>query len=316
MFFNISSEYAGYTVLSYLRSRLKISSSVLSSLKSKKNGITVNGLHVTVRYVLKERDLLEIDEKDSFQCENSSIEPHNIPLNIIFENNDVIIVNKPAFMPTHPSHLHTDDTIANALAYIYRERREPFVFRPIGRLDRNTSGLSLISKNPISASFLFYARKNKMITKKYIALLSGHIESDGTLQVIDNYMKRADDSIIVRCVSQSEDPSSFRAITHWRLLYSNSNISVVEAIPQTGRTHQLRVHFAHMGHHIIGDDIYGNESKLINRHALHAFSLSLPLPYSTSITEFTSQIPKDMEFAFRAVTGEKLEDIIKYNFGE
>lgn len=316
MFFNITSEYAGYTVLSYLRSRLKISSSVLSSLKSKENGITVNGVHVTVRHILREGELLSINEKDSFQCENSSIEPHNIPLDIIFENDDIMIVNKPAFMPTHPSHLHTDDTIANALAYIYRERHEPFVFRPIGRLDRNTSGLSLISKNPVSASFLSYARKNRMITKKYIALLQGHIDSDGTTQVIDNYMKRADDSIIVRCVSQADDPDSFRAVTHWRLLYSDSSISVVEAIPQTGRTHQLRVHFAHIGHQIIGDDIYGSGSELIGRHALHAFSLSLPLPYSTSITKFTSQTPSDMESAFRVITGKELEDVLKHNCGE
>ena len=113
-------------------------------------------------------------------------------------------------------------------------------------------------------------------------------------------MKRQEESIIVRCVSSSDEEGSFRAITHWRLLYSNDEISVVEAIPETGRTHQLRVHFSHIGHPILGDDVYGKESKLIGRHALHAAYLSLPLPYGDDIAQFMAMPPEDMINAARA----------------
>ncbi len=310
MLFNIGYDNSGRTVLSFLKSTLKISSAALAALKRDEFGITVNGKHVTVRYVLCEGDRLCINEKDSREHASPHIVPANIPLDIIFENDDIIVVNKPADMPTHPSHNHNDDTLANAIAYIYAERDEPLVFRPIGRLDRNTSGISLIAKHAISASFLSYARTHGMMQKRYVAILNGHIESDGGLQRIETHMKRMQDSVIVRCVSDSEDTESFLAVTHWRLLYSNDKISLVEAIPETGRTHQLRVHFAHIGHSILGDDLYGEASDLISRHALHAASLSMPIPYTDNITQFSSLPPSDMQNAFKDLSGLDLNNIL------
>ena len=139
MDFTICKEDAGLTVLSFLKKKLKISNSALTSLKQVEMGICANGCHVTVRYILKENDVLSIKAQDSFSDENEAVEPHDIPLNIILENSELFVIDKPPFMPTHPSHNHTDDTVANALAYIYKQRNEPLVFRPIGRLDRNTS---------------------------------------------------------------------------------------------------------------------------------------------------------------------------------
>ncbi len=315
MTFIIDEQNSGRAVLSFLKSSLKISSSVLAMLKRDEKGILVNGNHVTVRYILKSGDVLSINEKDSPQDVNESIEPHDLPLDIIFENNDIMIIDKPANMPTHPSHGHIDDTLANAVAYRYAERGEIFVFRPIGRLDKNTSGISLIAKNAISASYLSFARRHGTICKKYIAILNGEIESDGSVQVIDSYMKRMEDSVIVRCIGDATEEGSFRAITHWRLIWSGNGISVVEAIPKTGRTHQLRVHFAHIGHFIIGDDMYGLPHELIGRHALHAASLSIPIPYSdiNCISEFSSAPPQDMQKAFNSITGLDLNEIILLN---
>jgi 23S rRNA pseudouridine1911/1915/1917 synthase len=201
------------------------------------------------------------------------------------------------------------------VAYRYSERGEIFVFRPIGRLDKNTSGISLIAKNAISASYLSFARRHGTICKKYIAILNGEIESDGSVQVIDSYMKRMEDSVIVRCIGDATEEGSFRAITHWRLIWSGNGISVVEAIPKTGRTHQLRVHFAHIGHFIIGDDMYGLPHELIGRHALHAASLSIPLPYLdiNCLTAFSSPPPHDMQEAFKVITGLDLNEIILLN---
>ncbi len=315
MNFIITAEQSGKTVLSFLRSQLKISTSALASLKRDEKGILVNSSHVTVRYILKENDILFINEKDSSDSISENIPPKDLPLNILFENGDILVADKPAFMPTHPSHGHIDDTLANAVAFLYEQRNIPFVFRPIGRLDRNTSGISLIAKHSISASFLFYARQKDMIIKKYIALLEGELPLDGCYHTIDAYMKRREDSIIVRCIGNESEEGAFSAITHYKVLFSCPEISVVEAIPETGRTHQLRVHFAHIGHPILGDDIYGSSSEYIGRHALHACSLSFPLPYNTEeLMTVTSQPPRDITEAFYRICQADLLDIWKNKF--
>lgn len=299
MTFTINNDYQDKTVLSFLRSVLKISSNALAALKRDERGIMVNGKHVTVRYVLQLGDQLEINEKDSAEDTNEHLLPIEMPLDILFENDDIILIDKPPYMPTHPSHNHTDDTLANALAYRYRDT--PFVFRPIGRLDRNTSGISLIAKHSISASYLFFAKQKDMIKKKYIAILQGSFNLDSEYHTIETYMKRQEESIIIRCVGNADDKDSFIAITKYRILFSSDKISIVEAIPITGRTHQLRVHFAHIGHPILGDDVYGEPSAYIGRHALHAAELSLPLPYSGTILNIHSPIPEDMINAIESI---------------
>jgi 23S rRNA pseudouridine1911/1915/1917 synthase len=309
MIFKIEKENDGREILSFLKSALKISASALSALKRDEQGILVNGKHATVRYVLRENDILSINENDSEKDANEAIVPSPLPLDILFENNDIIVASKPPYMPTHPSHNHYEDTLANAIAYKYKQENKPFVFRPIGRLDRNTSGVSLIAKSSISASFLYYARQKDLIKKKYIAILSGCIKDDGEIHTIDTYMKRQKDSVIVRCVTDANEEGAFRAITHYRVLFASDKATVVEAIPETGRTHQLRVHFAYIGHHILGDDIYGEESESISRHALHAFYLSIPMPYTTDIKEFISPPPDDMRKALNDICEADLDDI-------
>ena len=309
MTFYINDEHVGCTVLSFLRSVLKISSSALAGLKNDPIGILVNDTHVTVRYVLKKNDILFINEKDTEVDVNDTILPVPLDVNIIFENNDIMIINKPPYMPTHPSHGHLDDTLANAIASIYQSREIPFVFRPIGRLDRNTSGISMIAKSSISASFLYHARQKELIEKKYIAILEGNIAYCDEINKIETYMKRSEDSIIIRCVADENEDGAFVAITHWRLLYSNEKISIVEATPKTGRTHQLRVHFAHIGHPILGDDVYGTASVHIGRHSLHAHSIKIPMPYSNEITEFKAPLPQDMLTALSALAPDAINII-------
>lgn len=316
MLFVIDSEWTGKTILSFLRSKIKISHSALSALKRDEKGILINGAHVTVRYVLKEGDLLSVNEKDSFFDVNDAVAPINIPLDIIFENDDIFLIDKPADMPTHPSHGHTDDTLANALSFIYSMRGDPLVFRPIGRLDRNTSGISLIAKHALSASYLYYARTHGMIRKKYIAIVEGKTPQDQDWHTIDTYMKRMEDSVIIRCIGDETEEDAFRAVTHWRTLFSGEKISVVEAIPQTGRTHQLRVHFSHIGHPILGDDIYGAKSEFISRHALHAYYLEIPLSYSDKMHSFQTLPPQDMQKAFYALTQQNLNEILKRKTNE
>lgn len=280
---NSGERFCDKTVLSVLKS-LSMSSRMIKFLKYSENGIVVNGTRVSVRYILRDGDTLSLGTEDSSSSEHAI--PVELEFDIIYENDDLMVVNKPPFMPTHTSHGHYDDTLANALAGYYASKNIPFVFRPVNRLDRNTSGLVLVAKNKLSAAFMTAAMKSHKIQKSYISLLEGQLEEPSVtveshgmrLGVIDAPLHRTAESIITREVCARDVEDAEDAITHYRILQKNEKCTLVEAFPVTGRTHQLRVHFAHLGHPIIGDELYGTPSPYIARHALHAKTLSFPLP--------------------------------------
>ncbi len=305
----IGSQYAGRTLLSYLKFTLKISSAYITRLKQDEHGLEVNGDHVTVRYVLQAGDILHVSIDDSFERANQSIEPVDMPLEIIYEDSDLLIINKPPFMPTHPSHNHHSDTLANAVAYLYKTRGLPFIFRPVGRLDKNTSGIVVLGKNMPAAAHFTKERQNNRIQKSYIAIVCGEIaENNGE---ITTPLKRQAESIIIRTVCDANDEGAMSAHTVWEKLYSGHGISLVRAYPKTGRTHQIRVHLASVGHPILGDDIYGEESEYIQRHALHAYTLRFSLPFSEQIKTVDASIPEDMKSAFFEITGEDISHYLK-----
>ena len=296
----IEKEKSGCTVKSFLISDLKISAAMLRHLKFLEDGILVGGKHVTVRYILKEGDVLSVKTED-FGAEEK-IAPSDIPLDIVYEDEDVVLPSKPPFMPTHPSHGHYEDTAANALCFRYKKAGEPFVFRPVNRLDRNTSGILLVARNRIAAAALFKSMKEGRIKKEYIALLDGTLPQDEG--EIETYMKRAAESIILRRVCSADEGGDY-ALTKYRVIFTDGIHTLVAASPITGRTHQLRVHFAHLGASIVGDDIYGFESEHIKRHALHAFRLSFPHPKDSRDITVTSALPEDMKSLVRALFGEQ-----------
>lgn len=273
MIYKISAEENGKTVKEILRYGVGLSLAFTKQLKFLDNGIMLNGEKVTVRRTVSAGDILFLATEDVQK--DGVLTPTPLPLDIAYEDEYIVMPNKSADMPTHPSHNHRGDTLADALAYKYQEEGIPFVFRAISRLDRNTSGILLIAKDRISASRLSASMKNGDINKKYIAILDGELDFDeGT---IDTYIKREAESIIFRRVCK-ENEGGDRAITKYKLLAKSNGYSLVLASPITGRTHQLRVHFSHMGAPILGDDMYGNESPLISRHALHALSLEFIHP--------------------------------------
>ncbi|MBR4295886.1 MAG: RluA family pseudouridine synthase [Clostridia bacterium] len=287
----ISEKFNGKTILFFLKNELCLSSKMITSLKGLEKGIMVNGCRVTVRHVLENGEVLELLTDDT--KENENIVPTEMPLDIIYEDDDILVVSKPPMMPTHPSHGHFYDTLANAVCFhMQKTRSEPFVFRSVNRLDRNTSGLVLIAKNRISASRLYSAMQKGEIKKRYIALLDGVIEPSSG--VIDTYIRRQKESIIFREVCEAL-PDASRAVTYYKTIGCNDKISVVCAEPVTGRTHQLRVHFAHMGASIIGDELYGKPSKDIGRHALHAYSLSFSHPKTKEQIELKAPLPEDIK---------------------
>ena len=287
----ISGELAGKTVLQVVKKHTSVSAAHLKKLKFMDTGITVDGERVTVRYLLKEGQRLSLATEDTEDGETAT--PVELPLDIVYEDENCTVPSKPADMPTHPSHNHYGDTVANALAFKYRNEGRPFVFRPVNRLDRNTSGLLLIARNRVAASFLSKKMKDGEIKKAYIAILSGVPErSEG---YIETYMRRTADSVIVRenCAEGEGD----YALTLYKTVVAENGSSLVCAMPITGRTHQLRVHFAGIGCPLLGDGMYGKDSPLIDRHALHSAALRFPLPFEGESLTLSSGLPEDMKRA-------------------
>ncbi|MBQ3507400.1 MAG: RluA family pseudouridine synthase, partial [Clostridia bacterium] len=260
MTIHIPAEYNGRLLRSYLKLTLGLSTAVLAKLKNHERGILVNGERVTVRYVLHTGDILEIQDRDTPETATDHVIPCELPLSVLYEDDHIIALNKPPYMPTHPSHGHLCDTLANALAFRYAEANEPFVFRPLGRLDRNTSGIVVAGKTQAASGCLGRSLKHGMVTKRYLAILVGEMPVDGTLHALEAPLYHPATDGIKRAVGDHEANGTVYAKTLYRVLTIGNGHTLVLCKPVTGRTHQLRVHFSHLGYPILGDDIYGEPS--------------------------------------------------------
>lgn len=292
----IDKELAGKTVKELLRSTVRLSGAMTRHLKFSEGGILVNGNHVTVRHVLCEGELLFLAVED--REDQEQLIPVNLPLDVVYEDEDLVVPSKPSEMPTHPSHGHHEDTVANALAFRYAEAGVPFVFRPVNRLDRNTSGLLLIARNRIAAARLGQAMQRGEIRKSYLAILSGVLsQPEG---IIETYMRRTAASVILR-ENCSEGEGGAYAKTAYRVRAVANGYTLVECEPLTGRTHQLRVHFAGLGCPILGDELYGEPSPLIPRHALHSYRLTFPRPSDGARITAEAALPADLLAVLHAI---------------
>ncbi len=293
----ISKEWAGRSVRELLRTELDLSTKMLKYLKYRNAGICVNGVRCTVRYALREGDVLTLETED--RASSPNLAAVELPLDVLYEDDELVVPSKPADMPTHPSHDHHDDTVANALAFRYAQRGIPFVFRPINRLDRNTSGLLLVARNKTAAGRLTQALQAGEIRKQYLAVLDGEMrERAGEIDVC---LHRTKESIILREVCTPDTPDADPAKTVYEVLAVENGHTLVKASPITGRTHQLRVHFASSGHPITGDDLYGTPTNLIPRHALHAHTLSFPHPRTHERMTLQAPLAPDMEALIRTL---------------
>ena len=300
MRYTVTQAEDGKTVKEILLGSIGLSVAFLKHLKFMENGIMLDGEKVTVRRVVHAGDILCLATEN--EKLGSRLTPTELPLDIVYEDEDLVVPSKSADMPTHPSHNHHGDTLADALAYYYKDAPEPFVFRPINRLDRNTSGLTLIAKNRISAARLAASMRDGKIKKQYVAILDGILPDDRGS--IETYLRRTGESIIVREVCDENGGGDY-ALTHYEVIARSERYTLVLASPETGRTHQLRVHFASLGCAILGDDMYGEVSPLIQRHALHALSLSFPHPSKDETVTCISLPPEDMAEVIRAEFGEE-----------
>lgn len=242
-------------------------------------GITRNGSLVRSIDTVYSGDVIVLSFEDS-----EFLEPNpalNVP--VVFENDNLIVFNKPGGMPVHPSIKHQGDTLGNFFAYLFPE----LTFRPVNRLDRDTSGLCIAAKNAHSANLLQGSCK-----KVYYAAVHGTTDEQGT---IDTPIARMKESIILRCVREDGQP----AVTHYKRLMHNDRYSLEEIHLETGRTHQIRVHFSHKGHPLAGDDMYGGSREHISRQALHCGELSFTEPLTGEKITLRSALPADVQNLFR-----------------
>lgn len=287
-------EYDGRLLREFLRSVPGISGGILTELKRTENGITVNGEKKTVRFVLREGDVVSI--RFSYDRKTDA-EPVDIPLDIIYEDDDMIAVNKPSGMPTHTSHNHHYDTLSNALAYYYKDKS--FVFRAANRLDNHTSGVVVVAKNRMAAYMLADQFFKKDAQKVYYAVCHGVPEQ--ARGIIRKNIRREAESVIIRSVCGDDEGRV--CVTEYELLkssvYEGEKISLIKLTPHTGRTHQLRLHMAYNKTPICGDGLYGDGFDAgLRRLALHAGSLVIKRPSDGKNIELKAPVPEIFESLF------------------
>lgn len=269
-----------------LQNELSISSRLLYKL-IKSQRILLNGNICDTRNHSNVGDTLIVDF--NYDEDNSNIVPTKMDLDIIYEDEWLLIVNKPVRVAIHPSILHYSDSLCNGIRFYFDSIGLKKKIRPVNRLDLNTSGLVIFAKCEYIQECLISQMKDHLFKKEYLAICDGIFENKyGTINLS---IARKKDSIIERCISDDGQPS----ITHYEVLKEFSNYSLVRCILETGRTHQIRVHMSAISHPLIGDSLYGSLSDLIDRQALHCYKLKFVHPITKKFMDFCGEIPLDFK---------------------
>ena len=278
--YTIDDAYSSRRVLDFLK-HLGFSHRLITKLKQSPDGILLNGEHIRTIDLMESGDVLEInlpeDKKESISI------PVEMPLDIVYEDDDILVLNKPPMLAVHESHNHLGDTLSNAVAYHLKKEGKPSVFRAVGRLDKGTSGLMVCALNRYAA-----ARLSGKVYKEYLAIATGVFEGEGT---IDAPIYRPDPILTLRTVDERGE----RAVTHWKAIKSDGESTLLRIHLETGRTHQIRVHFASLGAPLVGDTMYGKPDMRICHQALHCCRCKFTHPVSGRELEFFRDMPDDMK---------------------
>ena len=282
----IDEDSAGLRVEQFLR-RKRYSGQNLSEIKRMPKSILVNGVHYYMRQELSTGDHLQVRICETQNSEE--IPPTKLPLDIVYEDEDLLVLNKPAGMPIHPSLNNYTNSIANALAYYFQSQGKPFIFRCCNRLDRDTSGLTIVSKHLVSGSILSDMTKYREVHREYLAIARGSVTpSEGTIQAP---LGRKDGTIIERTVDWEHGED---AVTHYKVVKEANGHSLVSLRLETGRTHQIRIHMKYLGYPLIGDYLYNPDMEYMTRQALHSHHMEFTHPITGEHMSFTAPLPEDM----------------------
>ena len=284
--YQIQKEDGGLRAEQYLR-RKGYSYQNLTQLKKMPESILINGVWSYMRTVLCENDTLTVHIQENESSPN--IPPVKLPLDIVYEDGDILVVNKPAGMPIHPSLNNYRNSLANALMYYFSGQGVPFIFRCTNRLDRDTSGLTVIAKHLVSSSILSGMGVRHEIEREYLAVVRGSVTPpEGTISAP---LARAGTSLIERKVDFEHGE---HAVTHYRVIDEKNGHSLVSLMLETGRTHQIRVHMKYIGFPLVGDYLYNPDMENITRQALHSRRLRFRHPITREWMEFSAPLPGDM----------------------
>lgn len=306
--YQITEEHEGMEILAFLRKK-GFSRHILSSMKADKHSILQNGERGYGHSVLKSGDILRILVPET-EAEEKII-PVKMDLKILYEDEDILVLNKDADVPIHPSIGNYENTLANAAAYYFAQKGEPFVYRCINRLDRDTTGALILAKNPYSAAVLSQQMKRREIRRTYLALVEGIPPQSGTISAP---IGRKDGSTIER---QVDFENGERAVTHFERLATSRDAccrglrgcssaaaddpqaySLLELHLETGRTHQIRVHMKYLGYPLPGDYLYHPDYRIIGRQPLHSYQIEFRHPVTEKDMLFTAPVPEDFVRAF------------------
>ncbi|MCQ2447532.1 MAG: RluA family pseudouridine synthase [Oscillibacter sp.] len=287
IFHTVTSEEDGATVRHILKAVLHFSSHAISRLVRTENGITVNGAHARTVDVLHSGDILCVESGDH-RPPKILPTPGDWPLPIVYEDGHLLVVNKPAGMTAHTSNFIPDTpTVAGALAF---QRGPEFIFHVVNRLDKGTTGLMVVAKSGYIHDRLRRMLHTDHFIREYRALCIGRPEP--TQGIVNAPIGRDESSTVARMVR----PDGQEAMSHYEVLSQHGDLTFLKLLPQTGRTHQLRVHMAYLGHPLAGDWLYGTEDlDLIGRPALHSYALTFVHPVTGETLHFTAPIPEDMQ---------------------
>ena len=278
--YTVPEYFDGKKLISFLRGHIKISVKLLRSLKRIPDGIMLNGQHARTVDIIRRGDTVVLNIPAD---ESASVSiPTDYPLDIIYEDEDILAVNKPGTLAMHETHNHQGDTLANAVAGYLTRKNKPATFRAIGRLDKGTSGIVICALNPHAA-----ARLSGNVEKQYLAVVSGKYEGGGT---IDKPIYRPDPMKTYRTADDRGD----RAVTHYTVEESGEAYSLVRVSLETGRTHQIRVHFKFLGTPLYGDRLYFEEHPLIEHQALHCGFVKFTHPVKNEEIELSAPMPEEM----------------------
>ena len=276
--FSVPPDYDGDTVQNFLRRGCGLSWRMVVRLKHAENGIVVDGAHARSIDRVRAGQTVVL----TMPAEQVKIEGAPLPLNVVYEDDYLLIVNKPPYLAVHPSAGKPEPTLANAVVAHYEQNGTPHSFRPVNRLDRNTSGLLLAGKNP----HVTYALAGN-VRKEYRAIVLGTVPEDGT---VDAPIRVKEGCTITREVGEGGKPS----VTHYEVLASDAELSYLRVWLETGRTHQIRVHLSSIGFPLAGDTMYGTDETVLPRHALHCETMEFTHPVTGEWVAVSAPLPDDM----------------------